>query len=128
MSLNSFRVNPQIAVSDMTRAGAFYEGKLGLARVGPEHKGSRGYACGDGTILYVYESPAHAGKSGSTLARWDVAGSIEEAVDALSAKGVTFEHYDEPVRTNAKGIHDSGYGKVAWFKDPDGNTFALEQC
>ena len=38
-----------------------------------------------------------------------------------------FEHYDEPVKTNAKGIHDSGYGKVAWFKDPDGNTFALEQ-
>jgi hypothetical protein len=29
--------------------------------------------------------------------------------------------------TSEKGIHDSGYGKVAWFKDPDGNTFALEQ-
>ena len=34
---------------------------------------------------------------------------------------------DGSVLSSEKGIHDSGYGKVAWFKDPDGNTFALEQ-
>jgi hypothetical protein len=39
---------------------------------------------------------------------------------------VTFEDYDE-VTTNEKGISPrAGGGKVAWFKDPDGNTFAVE--
>jgi hypothetical protein len=27
----------------------------------------------------------------------------------------------------AGGIHLLDGGKVAWFKDPDGNTFAIEQ-
>jgi hypothetical protein len=44
----------------------------------------------------------------------------------VSANGVQFERYAEPVGTDEQGVHDSGYGKVAWFKDPDGNTFALE--
>lgn len=47
-------------------------------------------------------------------------------VDELTAAGVALERYDE-LETDAKGIHDTGYGKVAWFRDPDGNTFALEQ-
>jgi hypothetical protein len=38
---------------------------------------------------------------------------------------VTFERYDEPqLETDENGIHTLGDGKVAWFKDPDGNTFA----
>jgi catechol 2,3-dioxygenase-like lactoylglutathione lyase family enzyme len=60
------------------------------------------------------------------VARFDV-DDVGRVVDELAANGVTFEQYDEPVPTDARGIHDSGYGKVAWFKDPDGNTFALEQ-
>lgn len=124
--MNMYRVSAQIAVTDMAKAEQFYEGKLGLLREGAQHVGSRGYSCGGGSSLYVYASPAHAGKAASTLARWDV-DDIEQVVDELTAKGVTFQHYDEPVKTDAKGIHDSGYGKVAWFRDPDGNTFALEQ-
>jgi catechol 2,3-dioxygenase-like lactoylglutathione lyase family enzyme len=124
--LASSRISVQIAVSDMAKAEAFYEGKLGLSRSGSQHTGSRGYICGDGTMLHVYASAAHAGKATATLARWDV-DNLEREVDELTAKGVTFEHYDEPVKTDPKGIHDSGYGKVAWFRDPGGNTFALVQ-
>jgi catechol 2,3-dioxygenase-like lactoylglutathione lyase family enzyme len=126
MSLSSYPVGAQIAVSDMARADEFYEGKLGLSRAAVSRDGSRTYACGGGTTLYVYASPAHAGKATATMARWDV-DDLERVVDDLTSRGVTFERYDEPVRTDEKGIHDSGYGKVAWFKDPDGNTFALEQ-
>lgn len=126
MSLANYKVSAQIAVSDMTTASQFYEGKLGLAPVGEQHGETRRYACGDGSMLYVYVAPAHAGNATATLARWDVA-DIERVVEDLTATGVTFEQYAAPVKTNAKGIHDSGYGKVAWFKDPDGNTFALEQ-
>ncbi len=126
MSLSSYKVSAQIAVSDMTQAEEFYEGKLGLARGAGSRNGSRSYACGAGTWVHVYVSPAHAGKATATVARWDV-DDLEHVVDELAARGVTFEQYDEPVKTDEKGIHDSGYGKVAWFRDPDGNTFALEQ-
>jgi catechol 2,3-dioxygenase-like lactoylglutathione lyase family enzyme len=74
----------------------------------------------------VYAAPQHAGTATGTVARFDVE-DIGRAVDELTAAGVRFERYAEPVRTDERGIHDSGYGKVAWFKDPDGNTFALEQ-
>jgi catechol 2,3-dioxygenase-like lactoylglutathione lyase family enzyme len=126
MTMSDFPVNAQIAVADITRAREFYEGRLGLSLGPDQHEGSVMYICGGGTSLYVYASPTHAGKATATVARWDV-DDLEKVVDALSARGVTFERYTEPVATDEKGIHDSGYGEVAWFKDPDGNTFALEQ-
>ena len=126
MSLSRNRVNAQVAVSDRSEAERFYEGKLGLAKGEGSREVSWRYPCGDGSVLYVYVAPGHAGKATGTLARFDV-DDIERAVDELSARGVRFERYDEPVLTDEKGIHDSGYGRVAWFKDPDGNTFALEQ-
>ena len=126
MGLSRYRVSAQIAVSDMSRAEEFYERRLGLSPANDQPEGTRTYVCGAGSALHVYPSPAHAGKATATVARWDV-DDLEQVVDELSSNGVTFEQYDEPVRTNEKGIHDSGYGKVAWFKDPDGNTFALEQ-
>ena len=126
MSLSGYRVSVQIAVADMDRAREFYEAKLGLSGEQGPSAATRVYACGEGTSLHVYVAPTHAGKATATIARWDV-DSVEQAVDELTAKGVEFERYDEPVKTDARGIHDSGYGRVAWFKDPDGNTFALEQ-
>jgi len=126
MPLSTYRVSAQVAVADLARAVEFYEGKLGLSPGANQHEGTRTYACGGGTLLHIYESPAHAGKATATVARWDV-GDLERMVDELSSRGVSFERYGEPVKTNEKGIHDSGYGKVGWFRDPDGNTFALEQ-
>lgn len=117
MSLSSYRVIAQIAVSDMGRAVPFYEGKLGLPLEAEEFGGSRTYACGGGSSIHVYPAPTHAGKATATVARWEVQ-DIEKEVDELAAKGVIFEHYDEPA-TDAKGIHDSGYGtpsKVAWLR------------
>jgi catechol 2,3-dioxygenase-like lactoylglutathione lyase family enzyme len=124
VSLSKYQVNPQIAVSDIARAEEFYEGKLGLSRGGEQHDVSRQYACGGGTSLHVYASPAHAGKATATVAQWQV-DDLEQVVDELSSRGVTFERYDE-LPADEKGIFDTGYGRVAWFQDPDGNTFALE--
>jgi catechol 2,3-dioxygenase-like lactoylglutathione lyase family enzyme len=126
MSLSDFKVSAQVAVSDIDRAAGFYEGKLGLDPSEDALGGGRVYPCGGASVLYVYASPERAGRATATLARWDV-DNIEQVVAQLTANGVTFEHYDEPVKTDARGIHDSGYGQVAWFRDPDGNTFALEQ-
>jgi hypothetical protein len=36
-----------------------------------------------------------------------------------------FEHYDLPGATQQGEVHAFGDLKSAWFKDPDGNIFAL---
>jgi catechol 2,3-dioxygenase-like lactoylglutathione lyase family enzyme len=127
MSLMTCRVNASIAVSDMERARQFYEEKLGLAKEAGQADGARIYACGGGTSLHVYPSSTSAGKSVGTVATWYVA-DLERVVDELSAAGVTFEQYDDPtLQSDGKGIHVLDDGRVAWFRDPDGNTFAIEE-
>lgn len=126
MAFNAARIHAQIAVTDEDRARAFYEGKLGLTRQLDPVEGSWSYAGGGGTLLHLYVAPDHAGSATGTVARFDVP-SAADAVEELTAAGVRFERYDEPVATDDRGIHDSGYGKIAWFDDPDGNTFAIEE-
>ena len=127
MSLSSHKVRTSIAASDIARAADFYEAKLGLSEVEEQPDDSRIYGCGGDTSLHVYASPTHAGKATATLATWYVS-DLEQVVDELTARGVTFERYDDPaLETDEKGIHELGDGRVAWFRDPDGNTFAIEQ-
>jgi catechol 2,3-dioxygenase-like lactoylglutathione lyase family enzyme len=123
MALSDNSVEPAIAVSDMTKAKEFYEGKLGLSGGEDQSDGGHTYPCGGGTAIHIYPSPDNAGKSGATLAAWTV-DDVEKAVDELTASGVTFEQYDE-LKTNEKGIADMGDGTGAWFKDPDGNTLGV---
>jgi catechol 2,3-dioxygenase-like lactoylglutathione lyase family enzyme len=124
MSLSDSKVTATIAVSDLDRAKQFYEGKLGLSAVrGMENEQVVVYQCGDGSELLVYQSE-HAGKATATVATWGV-DDVEAAVDELTSGGVVFEQYDEPMKTDEKGIHRSEEGGVAWFKDPDGNTIAV---
>jgi catechol 2,3-dioxygenase-like lactoylglutathione lyase family enzyme len=127
VSLSSYIVRTSIAVSDIARAAEFYERKLGLLAGEEQSDQSRIYACGASTSLHIYESPAHAGRATATLATWYVA-DLEEVVDELGSNGVTFERYDDPaLKADEKGIHELGDGRIAWFSDPDGNTFAIEQ-
>ena len=53
---------------------------------------------------------------------------LGQVVDELSAAGVAFERYDDPaLKADERGIHELDDGRVAWFSDPDGNTFAIEE-
>jgi catechol 2,3-dioxygenase-like lactoylglutathione lyase family enzyme len=126
MGLSDNKVTATIAVSDLERAKQFYEGKLGLsASGGNEAAQVVTYGCGEGSELIVYASE-HAGKATATVATWEVS-DLEQLVDELSSKGVEFEQYDEPLKTDERGILRSEEGIVAWFKDPDGNTIAAGQ-
>jgi catechol 2,3-dioxygenase-like lactoylglutathione lyase family enzyme len=131
MVLSRYRMNAMIAVTDMTMATEFYEGKLGLSAIETGVDGSKVYAAGGDESLVVYPSPEHAGRSTATLAAWDV-DDVEQVVDELTANGVTFEQYEGVLEsgfdygTDEKGISPrAGGGKVAWFKDPDGNIFEI---
>jgi catechol 2,3-dioxygenase-like lactoylglutathione lyase family enzyme len=127
MSLSRYMVRASIPVSDIERAARFYEEKLGLSAVEVQPGESRIYACGGDTSLHVYRSPGGAGTATGTAATWYVP-DLALVVDELRARGVTFERYDEPeLQADEKGIHQLDDGRVAWFTDPDGNTFALEE-
>jgi catechol 2,3-dioxygenase-like lactoylglutathione lyase family enzyme len=125
MSLSNYEVNPAIAVSDMETAKEFYEGKLGLSGGRDTGDGGVSYPCAGGTELHIFPSP-NAGKSDATMAGWGV-DDIETVVDELISNGVTFEQYGEPFNTNEKGIATVDGTTIAFFRDPDGNTFALIQ-
>src|SRR5919202_1889064 len=128
MGLSMYRVGAGLAVSDMNRAREFYEDKLGLS-VSIDSGANVQYRCAEGTVMHVYLSPEHAGKSTATLAGWGV-DDVEEVVEELTSKGVTFEHYDEgPIITDERGIATfEGDAKVAYFRDPDGNTLSIAQA
>jgi catechol 2,3-dioxygenase-like lactoylglutathione lyase family enzyme len=132
MGLSSYRLIVSIAVTDMTRAEEFYEGKLSLSVLRTGADGSKVYASGGHESLEVYPSPDHAGRSTATLATWYV-DDVEQMVDELTSNGVTFEQYEGVLEsgfdygTDERGISPrAGGGKVAWFKDPDGNLFSIQ--
>jgi catechol 2,3-dioxygenase-like lactoylglutathione lyase family enzyme len=128
MSMSDYEVGATFATADMKKAREFYEGKLGLKPDGdvPDDPSVPiSYRCGKGTGINVYLSPEHAGKSTATMAGWLV-DDLEKVVDELTSNGVAFEQYDEEnLKTNEKGIVEFEGGKVAFFRDPDGNTHAL---
>jgi catechol 2,3-dioxygenase-like lactoylglutathione lyase family enzyme len=129
MPLSRYQLRTSIAVSDIQKAIEFYEGQLGLQVLesGPSANiddGSRVYGSGGGPALNVYQSVT-AGKTPATLATWYV-DDIDQIVDELASSGVELTRYDE-FEHDAKGITArAGGGRIAWFQDPDGNTFALE--
>ena len=124
MALNEGFVSAVIAVSDMSRAKEFYEGKLGLTGGQDQPDGGCRYSCAGGTQIHIYPSPENAGTSGATQGAW-IVGDIEATVDELTGRGVTFERYGEPINTDERGIARLDDYVGAWFKDPDGNILGL---
>ena len=81
----------------------------------------------EGTSIFVYLQPGNAGASSATIAGWTV-DDLDQTMDELTSRGVNFEQYDQPgIKTDERGVFDSGSFRAAWIKDPDGNTMALTQ-
>ena len=126
MSLSDYRVGAAVAVADLAAAREFYEYKVGLI-VQDQFDGEMVlYKCGGDTTLMVYNSPDHAGKATHTLAGWEVP-DLEAEMKELESRGVDFVRYDsgEGPQTDERGIFSADGMRVAWFKDPEGNTFAI---
>ena len=120
------------SVDDVPRAKEFYGSTLGL-EVADASLGVKGadvpagleIRLGSGTRVLVYPKPDHMPARFTILSF--LVEDIELAVDALTARGVRFEHYETP-RTDAKGIHRTPEVRpVAWFRDPAGNILSIIQ-
>lgn len=125
LDLTACRVGAVACVADLARARAFYEGPLGLRPSREMGGGAVLYPCAGDSALLVYESPTNAGTATATVAGFEVP-DVEAAVADLTGRGIAFERYDQPgLTTDDRGILDTGAFKSAWFRDPDGNTFAI---
>jgi catechol 2,3-dioxygenase-like lactoylglutathione lyase family enzyme len=126
MRLSDYPVGAAVAVTDITRAREFYEQKLGL-EVGTDSGENIRYVCAGETAIVVFSTP-HAGGSTATQAGWGV-DDLDPVVDELASNGVEFDQIHEgPVQTNDKGIASfEGGGRVAFFRDPDGNVLSLAE-
>ena len=114
---------PMLAVKDVARARRFYTDTMGLQEDRDGMDGVLQFRSGD-AVFVVYPSE-YAGTNEATALTWVVGDQLEKVVEALRAKGVTFEHYDLPDTVRKGDIHQSGPIRNAWFKDPDGNIHAL---
>jgi catechol 2,3-dioxygenase-like lactoylglutathione lyase family enzyme len=112
-----------LAVRNADNARAFYRDKLGLPLVSEDRFALVFNA--NGTMLRVTpvgEIPT---------VRWTVLGwevpDMEAAVRELRDSGIQFEQFGG-MGQDEQGIWTAPTGdKVAWFKDPDGNTLSLSQ-
>jgi len=126
MLVNS-AVTPTVVTTDLERAKDFYGNKLGL-KEDPSMTDENGvlYQAGKGTSFYVYKR-TNPPVADHTLASFKV-DNLEQEINELSGKGISFEHYDMPgLKTDEKGIAVMGPVRSAWFKDPDGNILSLLQ-
>jgi predicted enzyme related to lactoylglutathione lyase len=74
--------------------------------------------------VLVYPRPGHT-PAAFTVLNFPVP-DIEQAVDELTARGVTFQKYENPP-TDERGIMRAGGPLIAWFTDPAGNVFSVLQ-
>ncbi|MDX6444891.1 MAG: hypothetical protein QOH71_1965 [Blastocatellia bacterium] len=113
------------SVDDLQRAKDFYAGTLELD-VSEMPEGLALNIAGGGRV-FLYPKPNHAPAS-FTVLNFPV-DDIEQAVDELTTRGVSFEKYEGAIETDSKGIHrsDEGPAAIAWFKDPAGNILSVLQ-
>jgi predicted enzyme related to lactoylglutathione lyase len=121
--LSTAPIRAYIPASDVTRARAFYEHKVGL-KPKLEYAGGVVYECG-GSEAFLYPT-ANAGTSKASQAFWQVR-DVEAEVAELKKRGVAFEEYDMPGLKTKNGIATGGGAKTAWFKDTEGNILAISQ-
>jgi catechol 2,3-dioxygenase-like lactoylglutathione lyase family enzyme len=110
-----------LAVKDLQEARKFYGETLGL-RISEQHDQIWLHLAG-GRDTLVYHQPDATPASYTTL-NFEV-DDIDEAVDALTARGVTLERYDG-IEQDDRGISRAAEGPyIAWFKDPSGNVLSV---
>ena len=125
---NEFRLSDHdviafVATSNPERARKFYGETLALPLVEEQMPFALVYDA-HGTMLRV-TIVERVNPAGYTVLGWKVP-DIETAAKGLAAAGIEFERYPG-MQQDELGIWTTPGGRVAWFKDPDGNTLSISQ-
>ena len=110
------------STDEVSTVKAFYAETLGLDA--SEEDGMLTLKFPNGHTVLIYpKGDAHEPATYTAL-NFEV-DDIEAKVDALSAKGITFERYPEIQGQDERGIMRDQGPPIAWFKDPAGNILSL---
>ena len=114
-----------VPTTEPERARAFYRDQLGLTLVSDELPFALVFDV-NGVMLRI-TAVRDLKPGGYTILGWKIA-DIRSAVSAMQARGVAFERYPG-MEQDDLGIWTApgGSAKVAWFRDPDGNTLSLSE-
>ena len=112
------------AVPDLAAARTFYADTLGLEVTEEEMGPLLSLHLGDGPATMIYAKPDHSPAT-HTVLNFPV-DDVEQAVDALAARGVEFERY-EGFGQDERGIARGEGPLIAWFTDPAGNILSVLQ-
>jgi catechol 2,3-dioxygenase-like lactoylglutathione lyase family enzyme len=124
LMLNDKKIVAFIPTLDFDKSRAFYEGVLGLRFV--HNDGFAMVLDANGTMIRVSKVQPTFKPAAFTILGWEVS-RIEKVVAAMTEKGVVFERFSF-FEQDELGIWTAPSGdKVAWFKDPDGNTLSVSQ-
>ena len=116
------------STDDLGAAKRFYGETLGLDVVEtPEGLELR---IAGSTPVFVYPSDSYTAPK-HTVLNFPVE-DIDAAVEELTGRGVSMEHYDLPdIKTDERGIlrgnGESGPRAIAWFKDPAEHVLSVLQ-
>jgi catechol 2,3-dioxygenase-like lactoylglutathione lyase family enzyme len=121
--LNQSAICAFIATTDAAKAKAFYKDVLGLKFVSDD---SFALVFDSGGIMLRVARVRELSPAQYTVLGWNVS-DIAAAMKELSKRGVVFERYPGLPQDDAGVCTFPGGAKVAWFKDPDGNTLSLAQ-
>lgn len=112
------------SVNDISKAKQFYSDTLGLD-VRDNPMGFIELNITGGSRILIYPKPDHVPAT-FTVLNFPV-DNIDNAADELIEKGIKFEQYDAPIKTDEKGVcRSDGKGpNIAWFKDPAGNILSI---
>jgi catechol 2,3-dioxygenase-like lactoylglutathione lyase family enzyme len=109
--------------ADLARSRAFYEARLGLTVAHADERVCVFDCAGTALRVTLVDSVTPAPY---TVLGWNVP-DAGTAVRGLAARGVEFMRY-AALEQDSLGIWDAPSGaRVAWFRDPDGNTLSLTQ-
>lgn len=120
--LTTFPINGFVRIKDSQRARRFYEEVLGLAFA---YENEFVTVFRSGSTQIIAERVKDFVPIESTVLGWEVK-DIEKLMVLLRSRGVVSERYDG-MEQDDLGIWKSPAGKVAWFKDPDGNTLSVSE-
>jgi catechol 2,3-dioxygenase-like lactoylglutathione lyase family enzyme len=114
------------SADDMDEAREFYGNTLGI-KVSDSEEGGLELSFPNSGSVFIYPKDDHEPAT-FTVLNFAV-DDIDQAVDDLTERGITFESYEGELETDEKGIfrgadNDNG-PNIAWFKDPAGNFLSI---
>ncbi len=118
--LNKSKLVSFIATANPAESKTFYQDVIGLTLIAETQ-----FALifdSNGVTLRIQKVQA-VPEVAHTLLGWEVE-DMATAVSSLQAKGVQFEQF-EGLPQDDDGVWTIGNEKIAWFKDPDGNTLSI---